>query len=92
MPLLSLKGSLFNRAGGAGFQRPFELATVRLKNMTEVLSHWRTYVPDARYMPQRGGAFVFDSDGTQVYEHRDRGILGFAENMSRPLSFLEQLD
>jgi hypothetical protein len=26
-----------------------------------------------------------------LYEHRDRGILGFAGNMSSPLSFLEGL-
>ena len=90
-PLPTLKGSFFDLAGGSGFQRPFELATVRLKNMSEVLGHWKTYVPDARYMTQRGGTFVFDADRTLVYEHRDRGILGFAENMSRPLSFLESV-
>jgi AhpC/TSA antioxidant enzyme len=88
-PLPAIKGSFFDRAGGSGFQRPFELATVRLKNMTEVLGQWNTYVPDAKYMTQRGGTFLFDRDRTLVYEHRDRGILGYAENMSRPLSFLE---
>jgi hypothetical protein len=89
-PLPAIKGSFFDRAGGSGFQRPFELATVRLKNMTEVLGQWKTYVPDARYMTQRGGTFLFEMDGTLLYEHRDRGILGFAENMSRPLSFLDR--
>jgi hypothetical protein len=29
------------------------------------------------------------AQGELVYEHRDRGILGFAANMSRPLAFLE---
>ncbi len=87
-PLPSFKGSFFKLAGGKGFQRPFELATLRLRNMTEVLSHWKTYVPDAAYMTQRGGTFLFDSQGELLYEHRDRGILGFAENMSNPLSFL----
>jgi hypothetical protein len=33
------QGSFFARAGGRGFQRPFELATVRLRNMSEVLGH-----------------------------------------------------
>ncbi len=89
-PLPAIKGSFFDRAGGSGFQRPFELATVRLKNMTEVLGNWKTYVPDARYMTQRGGTFLFETNGNLSYEHRDRGILGFAENMSRPLSFLER--
>lgn len=90
-PLPPIKGSFFQNAGGKGFQRPFELATLRLRNMAEVLSHWRTYVPDATYLPQRGGTFLFDAAGNLLYEHRDRGILGFAENMSQPLSFLDDL-
>jgi hypothetical protein len=90
-PLPTLRGSVFRWAGGEGFQRPFELATLRLQNMTEVLSHWRTYVPDATYLTQRGGTFLFNGAGELLYEHRDRGILGFAETMSRPLAFLECL-
>lgn len=90
-PLPAFKGSFFNLAGGKGFQRPFELATLRLRNMTEVLSHWSTYVPDAAYLTQRGGTFLFDRTGNLLYEHRDRNILGFAANMSDPLSFLQQL-
>ncbi len=87
-PLPPLKGSTFNVAGGKGFQRPFELATLRLRNMAESLSHWSTYVSDATHLTQRGGTFLFDAQGKLLYEHRDRGILGFAENMSCPLSFL----
>ncbi len=87
-PLPAFKGSFFKFAGGTGFQRPFELATLRLRNMTEVLGHWKTYVPDATYLTQRGGTFLFDHTGELLYEHRDRGILGFAANMSDPLSFL----
>ena len=87
-PLPNLKGSMFRVAGGDGFQRPFELATLRLRNMTEVLSNWNTYVPNATYLTQRGGTFLFDAAG-MVYEHRDRHILGFAANMSNPLSFLD---
>lgn len=91
-PLPPLKGAFFATAGGKGFQRPFELATLRLRNMTEVLSHWGTYVPDARYMTQRGGTFLWDREGKLLYEHRDRGILGFAANMSNPLGFLWDAD
>ncbi len=87
-PLPSLRGSLFKQAGGSGFQRPFELATLRLRNMTEVLSHWKTYVPNAAYLTQRGATFLFDAQGKTLYQYCDPGILGFAENMSRPLSFL----
>ncbi|NJN01018.1 MAG: hypothetical protein HC873_11730 [Leptolyngbyaceae cyanobacterium SL_1_1] len=86
-PLPALKGLFFRFAGGKGFQRPFELATLRLRNMSEVLSHWKTYVPDATHLTQRGGTFLFNQEQL-VYQHRDRGILGFAKNMSYPLSFL----
>jgi hypothetical protein len=87
-PLPPLKGSFFRFAGGSGFQRPFELATLRLRNMAEALGHWKTYVPDATYLTQRGGTFLFDAHGELLYAHRDAGILGFAARMSRPLSFL----
>ena len=87
-PLPPFKGSFFNLAGGKGFQRPFELATLRLRNMVEVLGHWKTYVPDATHLTQRGATFLFDGNGDLLYEHRDRSILGFAAQMSDPLSFL----
>jgi hypothetical protein len=74
---------------GRGYLRPFELATMRLRNMVEVLGHWRTYVPDDAYLTQRGGTFLLDADDTLLYSHRDRGILGFSATMARPLSFLE---
>ncbi|MFM7732809.1 MAG: AhpC/TSA family protein [Cyanobium sp.] len=79
---------LFDLAG-KGFQRPFGLATVRLSNMREVLGAWRTYVPDDRWIAQRGGTFLLDADDTLLYQHRDRGILGFSETMAEPLRFLE---
>ncbi len=88
-PLPPIQGSFFARAGGRGFQRPFELATVRLRNMSEVLGHWRTYVPRDDFLTQRGGTFLLEADDTLLYRHRDRGILGFSETMARPLSFLD---
>lgn len=88
-PLPPIKGSFFARAGGRGFQRPFELATVRLRNMAEVLGHWRTYVPRDDFLTQRGGTYLLEADDTVLYSHRDRGILGFSATMARPLSFLE---
>jgi AhpC/TSA antioxidant enzyme len=87
-PLPTFKGSFFKLAGGQGFQRPFELATLRLQNMAEVLTHWKTYVPDPTHLTQRGATFLFDPKGKLLYEYRDRGILGYAPNMSYPLSFL----
>ncbi|WP_414552882.1 peroxiredoxin-like family protein [Anabaena sp. CCY 0017] len=91
-PLPAFQGSFFQLAGGSGFQRPFELATLRLQNMVEVLSNWQTYVPNSAYLTQRGGTFLFDSTGQLLYEHRDPGILGFAANMSQPLSFLSLIE
>jgi hypothetical protein len=88
-PLPPIKGSFFARAGGRGFQRPFELATVRLRNMAEVLGHWRTYVPRDDFLTQRGGTYLLEADDTLLYSHRDPGILGFSATMARPLSFLE---
>jgi hypothetical protein len=88
-PLPPLNGSFFRLAGGEGFQRPFELATLRLRNMSESLGHWNTYVSDVNYLTQRGATFLFDPQGRLIYEYRDRGILGFAADMSRPLSFLK---
>ena len=84
-----LRAPLFNLAGGEGFLRPFELATLRLANMREVLSHWRTYVPRDDFLCQRGGTFLLDADDSLLVEHRDRGILGFSATMARPLSFLD---
>ena len=80
---------LFALAGGRGFQRPFELATVRLRNMVEVLGHWRTYVPRDDFLTQRGGTWLLDVDDSVLYCHRDQGLLGFSATMARPLSFLD---
>ncbi|MCX5931536.1 MAG: peroxiredoxin-like family protein [Cyanobacteria bacterium] len=88
-PLPPIQGSFFARAGGSGFQRPFELATVRLRNTSEVLGHWRTYVPRDDFLTQRGGTFLLEADYPLLYIYRDRGILGFSETMARPLSFLD---
>ena len=83
-----ISGALFERLG-QGHLRPFELATVRLQNMVEVLSHWRTYVPRDDFISQRGGTYLLAEDDTLLYSHRDRGILGFSATMAKPLSFLD---
>lgn len=66
-------GSLGTLAG-TGFKRPLELATMRLRNMVEMLGNWRTYVP---------------RDDSLLYSHRDRGLPGFSATMTRPLAFLD---
>ena len=74
---------------GEGYQRPFELASVRLRNMVEVLGHWRTYVPDDAWITQRGGTYLLEADDSLLYRWRDPGLLGFSATMARPLSFLD---
>mmetsp|Transcript_17291 Transcript_17291/g.55650 ORF Transcript_17291/g.55650 Transcript_17291/m.55650 type:complete len:338 (+) Transcript_17291:221-1234(+) len=71
-----------------GYQRPVELATVRLRNMVEVLGRWSTYVANPTKLAQRGGTFLFDADGAALYEYRHRGVLTYSSTMSRPLTFL----
>lgn len=88
-PLPPIKGSLFSLVGGKGFQRPFELATLRLRNMAEVMGNWRTYVPSDNHLTQRGGTFLLDVDDTLLYSHSDQGILGFSATMAHPLRFLD---
>jgi AhpC/TSA antioxidant enzyme len=83
-----LRGAPFDQLG-EGYLRPFELATVRLRNMQEVLRHWRTYVPRDDFLTQRGGTFLLDCDDTVLASHRDPGILGFSATMAEPLRFLE---
>lgn len=83
-----LTNSLFDLAG-KNFQRPFELATVRLQNMVEVLGRWGTYLPDQSHLCQRGGTYLLDENNELLYYHYDKGILGFSETMAQPLSFLD---
>ncbi len=88
-PLPAFPASMFARAGGRGFQRPFELATLRLRNMGEVLSNWRTYVPVDDHIAQRGATYLFDSQGVILYQHQETHLLGFAADMAHPLAFLD---
>lgn len=71
-----------------GYQRPVELATVRLKHMVEVLTMWDEYVSNAATIDQRGGTYLFDEEGGILYQYRHRGVLTYSETMDRPLSFL----
>jgi len=62
---------------GKGYQRPFELATLRLTNMTTILNEWDSLAPaDDAMLVQRGGSFVFEN-GREAFRHDDAGILGY---------------
>ena len=74
----------------SGYQRPVELATVRLRVMVEVLTNFDEYVPDQRFLDLRGATFLFDNESKEIlYEHIDTGVLSYSKTMARPLSFLE---
>eukprot|EP00210_Caulerpa_lentillifera_P000929 g899.t1 len=60
---------------GRGYQRPFELATLRLNNMMKILPNWSELCPtDTRLLTQQGGTIIFKGQDV-VYEHKDSGIL-----------------
>ncbi|KAG2431344.1 hypothetical protein HYH02_013334 [Chlamydomonas schloesseri] len=64
---------------GSGYQRPFELATLRLFNMMGILPKWQELCPpDTSLLTQQGGALVF-SGTSVVYKHVDSGILRYTE-------------
>jgi hypothetical protein len=73
----------------SGYQRPVELATVRLRVMVEVITNFNEYVPDQRFLDLRGATFLFDEDNELLYEHIDTGVLSYSKTMARPLTFLE---
>ncbi|PSC69127.1 hypothetical protein C2E20_7298 [Micractinium conductrix] len=77
-PVFSGASNLFDVLG-SGYQRPFELATLRLFNMQLVLTHWKELAPvDERLLTQQGGVLVFEGS-TTMYKHSDAGILRIAD-------------
>ncbi len=86
---IRFKGDLFNSVSRADTQRPFELATLRLLNMKEVLSNWNLYMFDSRFLTQRTGTFFLDESNKILYEYKSKSLLGYSSDMSKPLSFLQ---
>lgn len=71
-------GPLFDTVG-TGYQRPFELATHRLLNMTAIGGRWAELAPaDGELLLQRGGVRVL-RDGVVTWAHDDAGVLGYAK-------------
>ena len=58
-------------------------------NMIEILSNWNTYVPDSKFITQRGATILLSEKDEVLYEFISEGLLGYASNMSSPLSFLD---
>ncbi len=70
--------------------RPFELASLRLSNLIEVLSNWNIYMFDDSFLTQRGGTFLLDSNNTILYSHKSKGLLNYSYNMSNPNGYIEK--
>jgi hypothetical protein len=88
-PFSLFKGKMFDVFSEKENLRPFELATRRLMNMIEILSNWKTYVPDSRFLTQRGATILLNEKDEVLYEFIPETLLGYSEKMSSPLSFLE---
>ena len=84
-----LKGNMFEIFSKKQNLRPFELATRRLMNMIEILSNWNTYVPNSEFITQRGATILLSEKDEILYEYISESLLGYASNMSSPLSFLD---
>jgi len=88
--LPSFKGVLFDNACGEGFLRPFELATLRLGNMVEVLTNWDIYMLNNQLLTQRGATYLIDKDDKLIYSYKAKSLLAYSESMSQPLAFLDK--
>ncbi len=92
IPLVGkLELSLFNYLDKRNVLRPFELATLRLLNMIEVLSNWQIYMINYQYLTQRTATFIVDEELNLLYDYYSKGLLGYSENMSEPLEFIDNL-
>ncbi len=87
--VISLKGELFNVLGSEGNLRPFELATIRLVNMIEIIQNWDIYIPYPEFLTQRGATFLVNSENELLYSFKSTSLLIFSETVHKPLDFLE---
>ena len=90
-PFSFFKGNMFDIFSKKQDLRPFELATRRLMNMIEILSKWNIYVPDSKFLTQRGATILLNEKDEIIYEFSSRSLLGYARQMSHPLSFLDNI-
>ena len=83
------KGKMFNIFSKKQTLRPFELATRRLMNMIEILSNWNTYVPNPKFLTQRGATILLNEKDEVLYEYISESLLGYSSKMSAPLAFID---
>jgi len=91
LKLLKFSGNSFRQFFGDGYLRPFELATFRLNNMTEIIKNWGDYILNEEYLPQRGASFLLNDKNQVIYKFFSRDVLGYSSNMRDPLEFLSDL-
>ncbi|KAG1676150.1 hypothetical protein FOA52_004990 [Chlamydomonas sp. UWO 241] len=64
---------------GTGYQRPMELATLRLFNMIGILPKWAELSPpNEELLVQQGGTVAFEGTDT-MFRHDDSGILKYTD-------------
>jgi len=88
--VFKFSGKLFEKPFGKGYLRPFELATFRLNNMTEIFKNWGDYMINTKYLPQRSCTFILDQNDNVIYKYFSKDILNYSKNMKTPLDFLNQ--
>ena len=91
LKFLKFSGNSFKQVFGAGYLRPFELATFRLNNMNEIIQNWSDYILDEKYLPQRGASFLLSDKNQVIYKFFSNDVLGYSSNMRDPLRFLSDL-
>jgi len=91
LKFLKFSGNSFKKVFGDGYLRPFELATFRLNNMTEIIQNWSDYILNEEYLPQRGASFLLNNKNQIIYKFFSNEVLGYSSNMRDPLEFLTNL-
>ena len=91
LKFLKFSGNSFKQVFGAGYLRPFELATFRLNNMNEIIQNWSDYILNEEFLPQRGASFLLNNQNQVVYKFFSSDVLEYSSNMRNPLGFLSDL-
>ena len=91
LKFLKFSGNSFKKVFGDGYLRPFELATLRLNNMNEIIQNWSDYILNEEYLPQRGASFLLNNNNQIIYKFFSNDVLGYSSNMRDPLGFLTNL-
>ncbi len=91
LKFIKFSGNSFKKVFGDGYLRPFELATFRLNNMSEIIQNWGDYILHEKYLPQRGASILLNNKNQVIYKFFSSDVLGYSTNMRDPLEFLSDL-